>query len=54
MVENTFVRRDMCQVMHQTTAQSVGTLTQRIDGLEKKIDDVKNLLIQITKSGGSE
>lgn len=54
MIENSFVRRDVCQVMHQSTAASVTSLASRIDGLESKIDELKTILLKFLNIGGNQ
>lgn len=57
-VENTFVRREMCGMMHQSTSGEIGGLRGEINGikndlnkLSEKLDAVKNLIINLNKEG---
>lgn len=44
-----FVRKDMCGIMHNNTAGLVADITLRIDGIDKKIDEIKDLIMSKLK-----
>lgn len=44
-VETNFVRRDMCGLLHAGTASAVEKMTAKMDDLEKKMDDLRTIVL---------
>lgn len=45
-VEQKYVRRDMCTLLHDSTATSIYKLESKLDTLTNKFDDLKNLILK--------
>lgn len=44
-IESQFVRKEMCGVMHSNTASAINLQNARLDSLEKKMDELKDILV---------
>ena len=44
--DDTFVRRDMCGLLHQGTAEAIKSLKEQVEELGEKVDDLKDLIIK--------
>jgi hypothetical protein len=52
-IETSFVRRDMCNVLHVNTATEVAKTNKRMDDIERKIDELKDLIIKLNEQNNS-
>lgn len=41
-----FVRKDMCSLLHNTTARSMEKLESKLDGVVSKVDELKTLILE--------
>lgn len=44
-VETSFVRRDMCGLLHASTAQAVEKMIAKVDAVEAKLDELRTLVL---------
>ena len=53
-LENNFVRRDMCTLMHNETAKAVAVLTATVKELTEEIHELKTIVVQVQASRGQQ